>query len=101
MHDGTTACSVTLSEEVEHFSAADITVQGSARVVASALSHAQVANFRPSNDKSLTYAFDLELTADGTATLLVEDEVFADLCGNPNVRSNVITVTQGGFAPPR
>lgn len=98
MHDGATACSVTLSEEVEHFSAADITVQGSARVGVFSPSHTQIANFRPRNDKSLTYAFDLELTADGTATLLVEDEVFADLCGNPNVRSNVITVTQGGFA---
>ena len=90
-----------LSEEVQHFSEADITVQGDATVGVRSLPHAKITHFRPRNDKSLTYAFDLEMARDGSVSLFVEDEVFEDMCGNPNIRSNIVTVSQGGSAAPR
>lgn len=68
--------------------------------VVSFLVHAKISNFRPSNDNTYTYAFDLEMAQDGTVTMFVEDDMFEDLCGNPNIRSNIITVTQGTFLCP-
>lgn len=43
----------------------------------------------------MEYSFRVAMEEDGTASFFIDDEVFVDLCGNPNVRSNVVTVTQG------
>lgn len=83
--NGSVTVSVTLSESVTTFDAADIT-----------RTNATVTGFAGSG---LSYSFNLVPTANGPFSAVVEDGVFADAAGNTNTASNTISRNYDGEAP--